>query len=342
MVGAIAARGPTLKVARAGGAGSYRGLQEALNAIEKPNATIEIEPGTYRGGVTITGQNAQGLVLRGVGDARPVLDGGPAKKTVLNFPADCKDVWIEHLELAGADPAIFVGARCSVTLRDCLVLEKAGRALSKEADGRVALARSLLNMDTLAGTDAEACAFRCADEALFDNANFTGCVLTGSDLQLRNARLTDCLILGSVTLAAGTKLLHVTIIGPVTVPPGNRDIAITDSILELLDVQPDPKDDKKKQPPVAVTLKSVLICQSARPFPKGLVKEEEVLREKVRFLDPKAGDWQLTKESPYRGKASDGGDLGCRFPPAMLDLLGQAKHHASLLRPPAGGKRHSR
>ncbi|MGQ9576273.1 MAG: hypothetical protein ACUVUC_13240, partial [Thermoguttaceae bacterium] len=39
-----------------------------------------------------------------------------------------------------------------------------------------------------------------------------------------------------------------------------------------------------------------------------------------RFLDPANLDYRLAPNSPCKGKASDGGDIGCRYTPEMIEL----------------------
>jgi len=43
-----------------------------------------------------------------------------------------------------------------------------------------------------------------------------------------------------------------------------------------------------------------------------------------QFRDPKNFDYRLKKTSPCRGKASDGGDVGCRYTPEMMEVLKKA------------------
>ena len=38
------------------------------------------------------------------------------------------------------------------------------------------------------------------------------------------------------------------------------------------------------------------------------------------FRDPANLDYRLNRGSPCIGKASDGGDIGCRYTPEMIDL----------------------
>jgi hypothetical protein len=40
-----------------------------------------------------------------------------------------------------------------------------------------------------------------------------------------------------------------------------------------------------------------------------------------QFVDPQNLDYRLRSTSPCRGKASDGGDVGCRYTPQMIEIL---------------------
>jgi len=42
------------------------------------------------------------------------------------------------------------------------------------------------------------------------------------------------------------------------------------------------------------------------------------------FRDPSNLDYRLKPGSPCIGKASDGGDIGCRYTPEMIELCKQA------------------
>jgi len=63
-------------------------------------------------------------------------------------------------------------------------------------------------------------------------------------------------------------------------------------------------------------------------FDKGfllLAKQGEgCFKADPQFNDPKEFDFGLKKTSPCIGKASDGGDIGCRYTPEMLEMLKKA------------------
>jgi len=43
-----------------------------------------------------------------------------------------------------------------------------------------------------------------------------------------------------------------------------------------------------------------------------------------QLRDPDNFDYRLKPTSPCRGKASDGGDIGCRYTPEMIEVLEKA------------------
>ena len=43
-----------------------------------------------------------------------------------------------------------------------------------------------------------------------------------------------------------------------------------------------------------------------------------------QFRDPAKLDYRLAETSPCKGKASDSGDIGCRYTPEMIELVQKA------------------
>jgi hypothetical protein len=328
---ALAARGPRVVVSKDAD-GAVRSLAAAFANQDKPSLTVLVEPGTYAGGVTVPGDVARGLVLRGAGEKPPRLD-GQTRRVLLRFPSEAADLWLERLELSNAETALFLGPNCSATLRDLIALEDVACGLDKFPTTPVTLHGCVLPLSGLTAATAAACAFAC-DETPLDHGSFTACLLVGPEIGLLNVTLTDCLLLGPVTLLGGNQLNHVTIIGEVSIPedcPGN---AITNSIVESITTwKPDPR--AKEKPAVALTIKCTAVAR-LREFNKDLVKADDKVKEaRVEFTNPTKGDYRLAADSGLRGKAADQTDLGCRFPPEMLDLLKRAKRFPTLLHPPA-------
>ena len=103
-----------------------------------------------------------------------------------------------------------------------------------------------------------------------------------------------CTIKGAVKLAGESNSLMDCIIGRVTSKYPNAQIKHCDLI---------------GKPPVGGAAKLAKGCFSRDP----------------QFRDPENLDYRLKPTSPCRKKASDGGDIGCRFTPEMLEMLRVAR-----------------
>ena len=314
--------------------GAARSLAAAFGQVDGANATITVEAGTYGGGITRVGATTDGLVLRGTGEKLPRLAGGSSHPTILSFPADVKSITIERLEFGNAQTAIFLGPRCSATLREVVALQDVDVSLDKFPSTPVSITASLLAVSGLSGATARGSGFLC-DETPIDYGTFTGCIVAGDKLSLQHMRLTDCIVIGPVTLLGGNQFNHVTVLGPITIPEDSTGNAITNCIVESIETWR-PDRNQKEKPPVALTIKSTAIRRGDASFHKDLVKADDKVRAmKVGFANPKAGDFRLEAGSPVRGKGADKGDLGCRFPKELLDLLARARRYPTLLRPPS-------
>jgi hypothetical protein len=60
------------------------------------------------------------------------------------------------------------------------------------------------------------------------------------------------------------------------------------------------------------------------PFIDGAKPGEGCFPGAPQFIDPKMLDYRLMPTSPCIGKASDGGDVGCRYTPEMIEIIQKA------------------
>jgi hypothetical protein len=333
MLRAVAARGRTITLSSEA-AGAARSLETALAAVEEPNATIEIEPGTHRGSGEASGRNYSGLILRRSGEGDAILDGGRRADRILNLLVDCDDVWIEGIQFANARIGLYLGPRSSATLVHCIALEGLQQGTDKAPGAKLTVRGCALSAHELSQVQARASAFAIAADGFIESSSLTGCVVTGSDISLDGVALTDCLVVGSVSLGSRTKLSHVTAVGAVTIPGATEGVLITDSIVESLQVET-PKIAADEIHALAVTFDRVAVIRpSARRWAKGLVNEEKLVSPaKVQFVNRRAGDYRLANGSAYSTSASDKTPLGCRFPADMLELLKLARRYPAILKP---------
>jgi len=336
---AVDARGPVLKVS-ATAKGAHASVEKAVAALEAPRSTIEIDGGVYsHGSIAIPNRIGEGLILRGLGERPPRLDGGVKRDTILVFDKDDKDVWIENLEFSNTKAAVDIGINCSATLQNCVAVTNVVSALSKHAVARVTLVGCIFRLEKLVDTPTHHSLLLLGDKAEVSGGEHTASILVGNELTLSRVTLTDCLIIGSCVFEGDVKLNHATVVGPISVYEDARNITITDSILGAFTVT-EPKNkqkakDQKKE--IVAALTNVCLYAQPRALPKDLVKAEEVIGHRgAPFEDPSGPDYRLPKNSPLREKGTDKSELGSRFPEEMLGLLRSVvKRSPALLRPPA-------
>jgi hypothetical protein len=131
--------------------------------------------------------------------------------------------------------------------------------------------------------------FKCGEEkgeASVENvvAMRMRCVTPKPDLKFR-----FCTIPGTLETDAQNVEVHDSVVGAVTFrAPGNKTIECCDVVTNEYSELAKPGKN----------------CWSANP----------------QFRDENNFDYQLLPSSPCKGKASDGGDIGCRYTPAMIEM----------------------
>jgi len=326
---AIATQGDTLTVSRSG---PHKSLADALGALKKPNSVVQIEPSRspYRGGAVLSGDHAHGTVVRAAGDKNPCLDGGPAGKAIVQIFPDTRNVVIDGLTFQRTRSGVAIDERCSVAIRNCFGLKDVVAALTIAPESTVAISDSVLKINTLNAATAQDCAFLCGDTTI-DYSRLTRCVLRGTDIGILGSTLTDCLIIGSVRIRDRATLNHVTITKTVTIERDIRGARLANCILPNLEFDKiDLKEwkrktkEQKQDEALNVSLTNCLLFRHRDPLPDTIVKAQDtepLARGNPGFRAPERGDFTLAEASPYRGKAADKSDLGCRLPPDTLKLL---------------------
>ncbi|MBM4040201.1 MAG: hypothetical protein FJ290_16975 [Planctomycetes bacterium] len=339
MQAAVKARGQFLKL---GGGAPHASLDKALAAIEKPPASIEVAGGANytRVAVSIPADKANGLILRGGGERRPILmGGGPKGDPILQFADQGKNAWLGHLEFRSTKAALDLSNGCEVTLHDCFAYLGVETAISKHVQAKASVEGCVLRLDSLKDLTARNSALLLADGATVEGGNVASCVIVGKDIQFRSVTLTDCLILGDGDLRGGVKLTHVTAVSPLTLADDARGATtIADSILHSLVVAPPAakgKAAKDKKGELLATVTNTAFYEQAKA-PANVKAEDPIRLTRPPFEDPRGPRYWLPEGSPLRTKASDKSELGCRFSRDMRALWHALGSRAEdLLKPPS-------
>ncbi len=276
---------------RQSGKGDFKTIQEAVLAAP-PKCTIEIQDaGPYDEAVIIP-REKEGLTLRGKKGCWPIItSSGPKGESPNLVQTLATPTTLERLVLAKGTPG---GAACigkgRLCTRRCIIYAKDGQALDAETE-----------------TELERC------------------VVAGRMSPHHRRILRDCLCLSSVTLVKGSRLDNVllptegcTLYGDVplkacviggTVRVEDRGCEIVDCIVSSVEVLTAEIrivncDVYGKGPYLGL----------ARPGPGCFSSDPQ-------FSGPKNLDYRLGPNSPCRGKASDGGDLGFRYTPEIIEMI---------------------
>ena len=279
---------------RQDGKGDFVGIQEAINAAP-PNSLIEIQDSAAYCEKVLFPEESEGLTLRGMNDCWPTVTSlGDQAGVIVNLvTVEARGTALERLILMHHAPP-----------------DRDLRCLSVHAGG-FALRSVMILMET------SHYAFWTAQD-------------TDSELE-------DCIILEN-GLAAGRILIHNSIlVGPnwwlqgaqselraSTVPHGNVDAfsnnslrvkgpaVLSDSIIEQV---------WGDTPNVQAKCCDVF---GEAPFGKDATPGQDTFTLNPQFVDATNLDYRLMPTSPCIGKASDGGDIGVRYTPEMIDMSRKA------------------
>jgi len=309
---------------RQNGKGDFRSIQEAVNAAPPNGLVLVADSATYHEVVRVP-NGKEGLILRGKKGAWPTITSERFHlMTIADLVrTDCPRVTVEGFVLNHCANQNFDGAfacvdvlKPPVTVRSCILYMawKAGQAATIE--GKSAQSDVIGEFDhcvialppgggfwsgvggTIAMTNCIwlggniRATFPGTAEAKPRTYRFNNVVLQEVSLG-GPGEFQSCTILGSVLLEGKPNLLRDCIVRSVQVSKRGTE-------LEHCDVYGTPAYAELAQPGKG--------CFSARPA----------------FRDPDKFDYRLRPTSPCRKKASDGGDIGCRYTPEMFEILQKA------------------
>jgi tRNA A-37 threonylcarbamoyl transferase component Bud32 len=282
-------------VVRQDGKGDFTSIQAAIDAAP-PNSLIEIgDNGTYAERLGIQ-EAKDGLTLRGQRGTWPVI-----ASAALQSPAEClvsinaprtivEGLVIAHYNAAGRPHAISA-SRLGVRLRRCIVFST--------GTGVVAFQDDVL-IDKCVVSSIEGHPLHVRDCIVFAGLGYAQRIVVARNV----------LAVGTCVGGPGCEFLHCTV--PDTVRLDEREAVLRDCIVKA--VQARGRLNTIENCNVYGTPAFVDEAQPA----KGCFGGDP------QFVDPDNLDYRLRPTSPCRSRASDGGDVGFRYTPEIIEVLNVA------------------
>ena len=296
---AVAELGEFLTV-RQDGKGSFRAIQAAIDAAP-PNSLIEIQDnGPYNEKLEIPAEK-KWLTLRGAKNRWPIVTSlGPTTSFPRLATIAAPDTTIERLVLAHGGAAgdnaacVYCGRNTPLRIRSSILHAKA----------------NIRTLDNWGRAEVENCVI----------VGFSGwegplvikdSMWLGGQTQCRaGSRFDNVLISFGFHMYPQTELHCCTIPAAIKMV-GESNVLIDCIVPSVESVQPDARLEHCNvygKPPFIDQAKPGKSCFGGDP----------------QFVNPQAFDYRLRPTSPCRNRASDGGDVGVRYTPEMLQMLGLA------------------
>ena len=307
--------GQYVTVSRSGRA-DFRTIQEAVTAVAEPNSLIEVlDQGVYRGPIVVEDDARKGLVILGRGPELTAID-GIGKPACIRVEAE--NVIISGFMVMNATKGILFSVPGGKVVNCALVQDvRVGIEIqSSGIDIRNCAAANCMLYSQVKVSDSALFDVYVSHESTLENTAVFGSV-DSAEVQ-KSCSLFNCLVTGDFACVGSTDLDQCTVRGSVLPKPGaSGPLTIRDSITGALSGPP---------PQQGISVRNSNIFAQRGSMPPG--KFANVFRTDPGFANPLRGDFRLRKDSPCRGKASHGGDLGCHFTPGLtraLELAGKWK-----------------
>jgi len=279
---------------RQDGKGDFKTIQAAIDAAP-PNSLIEIQDkGPYNERLAIP-RESKGITLRGKKGIWPVLKSAGATTKFRNLvEVHAADTLLERLVVVhnaavSNFAAIVHTERGSVNLRSSIVIARGPHGGVCFGTGYCEVENCFLvgRPWALGGVQVGRNTIAVGNVGAQTLENV---VITGAVRERRGANWRFCTILKGADLSGSPNVLCDCIVSSV------RSSA-RDTRIDYCDV-----------------FGGQRFVDFAKPGKRCFIADPQ-------FRDPKNFDYQLKPTSPCRGKASDGGDIGCRYTPEMLEML---------------------
>jgi len=279
---------------RKDGKGDFTSIQEAINAAP-PNSLIEIQDqGPYRGPIVV---HKEGIALRGRSGVWPVVVSvAPSDDVKPALEVGSPGARIARIAVAlhAADPS----AHCIVVRRGACQMRFVLACMVPTPRGDYHPAdkfRSLFSQTEASTIEVRDSIFIGPGSFRGGEATIENCLWVRGRCHLYEHRL--------LYMQSRSEFRACTLFGDI----GGQQIAFRDCILHGF---------HSKSRPTRLRNCDVLDA--------GEKLGDQSFTADPQFRDPKNLDYRLKPTSPCRKRASDGGDIGCRYTPEMLEMLKKA------------------
>jgi len=270
---------------RQDGKGDFTSIQAAIDAAE-PNSLIEIQDSTvYSEKLSIP---PKGITLRGKRGMWPIItsSGLPSPVEVLvgsGGRIQMESLVIQHYHAAGRSVGI---AGADVELRHCIVFSSG-----------TGIAANNARLEQCIVSSVEGWPVYITNSIVFSRLGYGDRIVSARNV----------LAVGGAVCPPGSELAYCTI--PDTVHLGDKDGTLHDCIIKT--VQASGRGNKIENCNV----------YGNPPFVDFAAPGKGCFGGDPQFIDPQNLDYRLRPTSPCRGRASDGGDVGFRYTPEIIDLV---------------------
>jgi hypothetical protein len=296
LAGLVAGLGQKFTV-RQDGSGDYTSIQAAIDAAP-PKSLIEIQDnGPYNEKLLIS-EEKQGLTLRGVAGCWPIITSqGPNTNFPTLVSVKPSEVVLERLILAHGGAA---GSASS-----CLAVPGEGPFHLRFVIGYCVNDNSWCGIGAVGNAVVENCVFASTLHAMLGRCEIRDTIAL-SRLHAKRASLNN-VVCRTLESEGENDLQLCTIADPIRLP--GAPSTLRDCILRSVEAsRPGDRID---------------FCNLSGnpPFIDLAAPGNGCFFGDPQFVNPQKLDYRLLPTSPCIGKASDGGDIGCRFTPEMLQMF---------------------